>query len=411
MLSPRGWAVLGCGLFLWIAARMVGSQDLHMVAAGITILPVLAWAFVRWNKLNVSVTRRLSDTKVKAGQRLSVEIEVENRSQISTSFLLLEDEVPASFGRPARMVLPGIHGRGVQRARYSVVCRNRGRYRLGPLSVAGSDPFALARARVTFPDHDEVVVQPEIEELGSSVVAWFGATVAGTSNRRMFRTGEDFYTMREYQEGDDLRRIHWRSVARTGRLMIRQDETARRARGALFLDTRTSALGQSGRPGFERGVSVAATFGALLARSGFSLRLATPDLPAVPLTDERFMETLAAIDHSPRAALDPSLLHLRAVSGADTTLIAVVGVPSPPEIAALSRTGEGFGPKVAVLIYPVDPKTVPAQLQNRMEQQASVARLSLVRAGWEVVLITPIERIADVWRVTRKIPVATASWR
>jgi uncharacterized protein (DUF58 family) len=200
-------------------------------------------------------------------------------------------------------------------------------------------------------------------------------------------------------------------VARTGRLMIRQDETSRRARAAVFLDTRASALGQSGRPGFEKGVSVAATLGALLARSGFSLRLATPDLPAVALSDERFMEALAGMGHSGRPALDPSLMPLRAAGGSDTTLVSVLAVPSPPEIAALSRTGEGFGPKLAVLVYPVDPKTVPAQLQNRMEQQASVARLSLVRAGWEVVLITPIERIADVWRVTKKIRVATASWR
>src|SRR5919199_4476354 len=133
MLSARGGAVLGCGLFLWLAARMVGSQDLHIVAAGITILPLLAWAFVRWNRLNISVIRRLSTTKVSAGQQLSVEIEVENRSQISTSFLLVEDQLPPALGRPARLVLPGVHGRGVERVRYHVVCRNRGRYELGPL--------------------------------------------------------------------------------------------------------------------------------------------------------------------------------------------------------------------------------------------------------------------------------------
>ena len=83
--------------------------------------------------------------------------------------------------------------------------------------------------------------------------------------------------MRQYQEGDDLRRIHWPSVAHTGELMIRQDESSRRSSGLVFLDSRESALGQIHGPAFERAVSVAASLGVLLARGGFSLRLSTAE--------------------------------------------------------------------------------------------------------------------------------------
>ena len=58
--------------------------------------------------------------------------------------------------------------------------------------------------------------------------------------------------MRGYQEGDDLRRIHWPSVARTGELMIRQDESTRRSTAVLFVDTRDAAVGQTHTPSFEK---------------------------------------------------------------------------------------------------------------------------------------------------------------
>ena len=90
--------------------------------------------------------------------------------------------------------------------------------------------------------------------------------------------------MRQYQEGDDLRRIHWPSVARTGELMIRQDESSRRANALVFLDSREGMLGQAHGQAFERAVSVAATLGVLLSRGGFSLRLATADTPPAALS-------------------------------------------------------------------------------------------------------------------------------
>ena len=90
--------------------------------------------------------------------------------------------------------------------------------------------------------------------------------------------------MRSYQEGDDLRRIHWPSVARTGELMIRQNETSKRANGLVFLDNREAALGRSHATAFERAVSCAASVGVLLARNGFGLRFGTADTPAIPMS-------------------------------------------------------------------------------------------------------------------------------
>ena len=83
--------------------------------------------------------------------------------------------------------------------------------------------------------------------------------------------------------------------------------------------------------------------------------------------------------------------------GGDATLVAVTAPPNPKEIAALTRIGSAFGPKLAVLVYPVEPATLPTEHQGQLEGKATVARQSLLRAGWEVVVISPAQRLKDVW--------------
>ena len=199
----------------------------------------------------IAIHRRLSDIRVAPGTRVTVELEVENRSRAAD--LLPDGGGPAATGArapgPARR-LGRPRPRRSQRVTYTVLPQTRGRYRLGPLTVDVSDPFALTRQRLEFDERDELIGHPRdrgpAERTG---LAPFGANVGASRARNLFRTGEEYYTMRQYQEGDDLRRIHWPSVARTGELMIRQDESSRRANGLFFVDTRTR---RSARPTARR---------------------------------------------------------------------------------------------------------------------------------------------------------------
>jgi uncharacterized protein (DUF58 family) len=412
MPSARGAVVLGAGALLWIAARLVGSGDLHIVSVGVIALPFLAAGFARWSRQQLALTRRMTMNRVRPGQRVNVELEVHNRSAAPTSFLLLEDRIPATLGRPARIVLTGLPGRNSQRVSYSLVCRTRGRYHLGPTTVDISDPFALSRMRVEFPERDELVVFPEVEPLEARVAAPYGSGTGDSASRHLFRSGDEFYTMREYQVGDDLRRIHWPSVARRGRLMIRQDEAARRSTATVFLDTRVTSLGQSGAPAFEKAVSAAASVGSLLGTAGFTIRLATAQGGPASLGQEALLDRLAGVSHAPNRALGPLLAPLRAGGAGGTTLVVVTAPPPPAEVAVLTRTGATFGSLIAVLVYPADPSSLPPEAAARLEGQASAARLSLARAGWETYVIAPNAKLRDVWRATRRRPLlSTASSR
>lgn len=406
MPSGRGIVVFAAGIGLWIGARVAGSPTLHMIAVGLVVLPFAAAGLARWSRQRLRIRRRLSDARVQPGQRVTVELEIENQAATQTSFLLLEDRLPPALGRSARLVIAGLPPKGKQRASYSVSAHTRGRYTLGPLTVDLSDPFALTKLRVQFDEREELVVTPEVEQLAGGPNSPFGMTSGLALSRHLFRTGDEFYTMRPYQEGDDLRRIHWPSVARSGELMIRQDESARRSTAVLFVDTRESAVGKSHTPCFEKVVSAAASVGVLLIRYGFSMKLATTQLPPQRVGEEQILETLAGVGHHTSRTMSTGLTRLRIAAAADTTLVVVTAPPQPTELTSLIRAGAVFGPKVAVLVHPTDPATLPPDRRAQLEGRASQAQLSMSRSGWEVVVLPPSGRLRDIWHASRTQPLA-----
>src|SRR4030095_3230458 len=104
MPSGRGVLVFGAGIALWVAARMLGSPTLHMVSVGIVLLPFAGALLARWRRRRLRIRRRLSDTRVQPGQRVHIELEIENQSPAQTSFLLVEDRLPAQLRRPGVVV-------------------------------------------------------------------------------------------------------------------------------------------------------------------------------------------------------------------------------------------------------------------------------------------------------------------
>ena len=135
MPTRRGWVTFGTGLAMWVAARLLGSRDLHMVAVGIAILPCLAIGFVRWSHPKLDVRRQLSTARTYPGARVTVTLTIENRGRATTPYLLLEDALPTALGSAARLVVTSIPPRNEHKVSYSVVARHRGRYVIGPLSV------------------------------------------------------------------------------------------------------------------------------------------------------------------------------------------------------------------------------------------------------------------------------------
>ncbi len=409
MLTPRGTTVAVAGVVMWCCARLFGSPGLEVVAIGIAALPAIALLSLRWSAKPVRATRHLSEPRVTPGTRVTVRLDVTNQGAVSTSFLLLEDRLPPALGRPARLVVTGVGPRGTQRVSYTIVPQTRGQFAIGPLTVDRTDAFGLARRRMVIDGRDELIVTPEIEDLRAPDDAASASSMGNARSRQLLRSGEEYYTMREYQEGDDLRRIHWPSVARTGTLMLRQDEASRRAGGLVYVDSREAMLGPARSPAFERAVSCAASVGALFARNGYTLLLGADEIAIQPITEAHFLDVLSGISHGRSRSMARALTQLRLAGSGDMSLVFIGAPPPPQELPQVVRAGGSFGPKLAILIHPVDPASVPASRRTQLESRATHAQLGLARAGWDCLILSPTTRLRERWHTPRARPSASSA--
>src|SRR3954454_1331216 len=222
---------------------------------------VSAWVVAR-TRYRLSSTRHLSAARTPAGQESAVTLRLENISRLPTGLLLVEDRVPYVLGSRPRFVLDRIEPRGRSEVTYLVRSDVRGRYQLGPLALRPTHPLGMCELQRSFSAKDTLIVTPPVHQLPSAQLAgeWTGS---GESRARSVASaGEDDAATREYHQGDDLRRVHWRSTARLGQLMVRREEQPWQSRAALLLDCRGSAHhGDGPLSSIEWAISAAASIG------------------------------------------------------------------------------------------------------------------------------------------------------
>jgi hypothetical protein len=139
-----------------------------------------------------------------------------------------------------------------------------------------ADSFGLVEISRSFSTISTLVVTPRIFELPRATAqsSWLGEGDGGM--RTISAIGEDDAAPRQYQDGDGLHRVHWKSTARYGELMVRREEHQWRNSASVFLDTRRAAHAGTGPAStFEFAVSAAASIGAHLSGEGFRARLIT----------------------------------------------------------------------------------------------------------------------------------------
>jgi hypothetical protein len=107
--------------------------------------------------------------------------------------------------------------------------------------------------------------------------------------------------------------------------------------------------------------------------------------------------------------LGPAVTRLRDGGGTYAALAVVTHVLEPAELPALTRAASGYGPKLAVLVEPRDSSKLDPEAWEEAELRKSGARLSLVRAGWDVLILGPTGKLGDVWHLRAKRPTRIAA--
>jgi uncharacterized protein (DUF58 family) len=348
-------------LGLGVAGRLLGTVELWVVATGIVVLLATSAMWARTRRYELVARRVVHPARLHVGGEGRVDLTLATRSSRTTPLLIVTD-VFDNGRRAARFVLPPLPPGETARAAYRLPTTRRGRFRIGPLAVSVSDPFGIARRTWTLPGVNEALVCPRVHEILAPRQAG-GRQVASIESvhaRAQAADGEEFLTLREYEVGDDLRRVHWRSTARVGELMIRQDEAQWRARSLVVLDTRADAHDPRS---FEIAIEAAASVVDRLTRVRRRVEVLASNGQSLGVPTVRsgsaVMDRLATIEPGGEDRLAAMLASFRAHRSA-AFLVAVVGSLSAVELDALGALS-AHGTVVVVTTRPgVEPPPLVA---------------------------------------------------
>lgn len=406
-LTTRGRSFLAAGIAASLCAYVLGESDLLRVGLLLAALPLVCVAVLLRTRYRVSSSRRLFPARVPAASEARVHLTVENISRLPTGLLMLQDRVPYVLGPRPRFVLDRVEPGGRREVAYRVRSDLRGRYPLGPLQLRLTDPFGMCELTRAFSAYDTLTVVPRVETLPAIRLSGSASGYGDGRSRRLALAGEDDVVPRGYRHGDDLRRVHWRSTARYGELMVRREEQPRRAGATVLLDTRRAAYAGSGPDSaFEWAVAGAASAAMHLLERGFSVRLLTGTGTSVPGPDgggfggdssdtaSLLLDALAVVNHSGEEELSRAydVLHGRQ----EGLLVAFLGGLDEEQTALVARMRQRSG---AAMAFVLDRAAWSRDEQDPLEAGAFQERLRLLReAGWSVQPAVPGDSLAKLWR-------------
>jgi len=349
-LTTRGSSFLAAGLAAALAGLLLGERSLISVGAILFALPLLAALAAGRARYRLGCTRFINPARIPPGHTARVVLRLENVSRFPSGLLLAEDTVPYVLGSRPRYVLDGIERGGVRVLTYPLRSDLRGKFEIGPVEIRIADAFGLVELGRSFSARSTFVVTPKIVPLSRSVVSgsWLGEGDGRT--RTAAAAGEDDVVPRAYRDGDELRRVHWRSTARYGELMVRREEQRWRNHAVILLDTRRMAHAGSGASSsFEAAVSAAASIGMHLAGEGLGGQLITDTGPVASTGrfEDVLLDSLSVVKPSNFRDLSRGTAALRMAEGG--LLVVVAGRLSTVEARQLAASRRAGCPAIALL--------------------------------------------------------------
>jgi uncharacterized protein (DUF58 family) len=366
--TGRGWALAIGSVLALAAGRLLGLVEVFLAGAGLAVAVFVGVAYVRAVRPRIAASRRVSPPRVHAGGSSRVELALVNRAKRHSPVLGVRDPFDGG-ARWARFLVAPLAPGELARAAYRLPTEQRGVYELGPLSVRLSDPFGLAAVSSVAAPVTGLTVYPKIDTIAPLPTATGDDPLAGEDHPQgLAGAGDDFYALRPYVRGDDLRRVHWPSTARTDELMIRQDEMPWQGRATIVIDLRSSTTTPEA---IELLLSAAASLVTAGWRRSSLLRLVTTSGYDSGFAEghahvEAILEQLARAGAGAGSMLR-TLAHVRRTGGGGLAALTTALAPST-DLEAVSSLRSRFGTGALVLFErsawspdaaPLPPRPVP----------------------------------------------------
>jgi uncharacterized protein (DUF58 family) len=315
VVRPLAWVLVALAAVFWILGLSLGWRELVVTAVIVTITLLVCAVFLI-GRTEYDVDLDLARTRVVVGERAVGALTLSNPG--SRAIL------------PSRIVLPVGAGRGefgIQRLApgekaeelFAIPTQRRGVVKVGPVSVVRGDPLGLFERAHRRDDPVDLFVHPKTVLFDGQSLG-FLRDLEGLPAADLSRDDVSFHALNEYQTGDDLRHVHWRSTARTGVMMVRQYEETRRSHFVIGLSRSIGDYAMA--EDFELGISVAGSVGLRALRDSQRVEVRVQGRELRSGTGKQLLDSLAAVEGSkPR---DGGIAELSGVIAATMPLASVV---------------------------------------------------------------------------------------
>jgi uncharacterized protein (DUF58 family) len=294
MITRHGWTAIVAAVACFAIGRVFGLIELYVLGVGIVIALLVAVISVQRRLPPLNVKRIVSPSMVSVGEPARVDIQLANLGRQASPYLQLWEPVGNNGGAPMQLAKLG-PGQAASAA-YRVPTARRGLIRTGPLRALRRDVLGLSQRTTTLAGSEEVLIVPHTITLPFPSIGSSGRLGQHLRMKSWGQTGSEFHSLREYQRGDDIRRISWKASARATSLIVRETALEGIRRCTVVLDTTASEYTATS---FEQAVIAAASVTASSAHTGVNTRFVTHDIdlrgPDVAANALRWLATVEPV--------------------------------------------------------------------------------------------------------------------
>ena len=392
MLTDRGRWILALGGGIYLAAWAFGSEALYPIALGLVLAVAAAALWVRYLRRPMELRRKLGKGERLAGDDVTVQVELDEEGTVPSGALVLRERI----ARLGERETPLVRRHGRLRGRYTLRRVPRGRYAVEETEIVIEDPFGLERVSVALPTGAAILVYPRLVELDRLFSESGARTPEGRRLLMRRPSGFDLHSVRQYEQGESLRRVHWPSTAKRGQLMVKELEDSPRDETAVLLDADSSVVvGEPTDSSFELAVRAAGSILKSHASRGRRAALlvngARPMYQRVHSFDgewHRALGILAAVEPDGHVSAANMLADEAGPAARSVELTIVTSALSPRLVERLAH--RAMAHHGASLVY-VDASTfatgAPAAAEHRLPPEAAALILRLQRAGVPVAVL------------------------
>jgi uncharacterized protein (DUF58 family) len=363
-VTPAGWLLAAIAVVGVAGGLAFGLVEGWVVAAIAVVLLLLSVPFLL-GAHDYGIRLVLAKERVVAGSEVAGSLDIVNRSaRVALPGVV---DIPVGPGL-VEVHVPLLRGGSDHRESLAISARRRGIIQVGPMTVGRGDPVGILRREHAWPGVQHIYVHPVTVAIPSTS-AGLVKDLEGAPTSDIVDADLSFHALREYVPGDSYRHVHWKSTAKTGKLMVRQYEETRHSRIAIIVDL--ALAGYASDEEFEMAVSAAASLGVQGVRDGRDVLVsASADIPDFSRESVRSIQTLSTltakhlldgfsgIDASENAMALEDVTRLTVQSFPELS-IAFLVTGSQVELSRLRAAAFGFPSQVAVVALRAEPGAEP----------------------------------------------------